>query len=546
MNILNTSYFSNKNKWNLSIYILLILGFAFRIFHFIYNRSLWIDEVYLSTSLVKMNFIELVTKPLYYQQKAPIGFLWLNKLVINLFGNTEMFLRIIPLISGLASMLLFIPVTKYFLNNWGRLIAIGIITLSPALIYHSVEIKQYSTELFCTLLSLYYFIKYNQNTQLKGMLGWGIIGAIILWFSYSAIFILSGIAIGLCLQYILEKKWNSLFLSLIPSSIWLTSFLANFMLFTHKHVESKWIVYWFRSYANFMPFPPKSLTDLTWFPLNLYRMIDYPLGLLWNFNGFTNYQQLNQILKLPFIGGGLLLIGLYGLYKRNKRYFFILIFPIVITLTASGLELYPLSERFWVFLTPVLILIIAYGFEYLAKSFKSKKYILLLSIIVIGAPFIQSVIFTLKPETFYRNKKSFQRESLLYVQNNYRKNDIVYIYWNDLPGYKLYKEMYNLNFNAIEGMDVRLNSTDIKDYYKNLKPDFDKLSGGKRIWLIYNTMYTSNIGDKIDIPNWYYRKNHNPTDDLPKQFLKFGHPLKKYKSKDITVYLIDNNKKNEM
>ncbi|TKC59261.1 glycosyltransferase family 39 protein [Pedobacter hiemivivus] len=543
MNILNTVYFSNKNYWNLSVCLLLIIGFAFRIFHFIYNRSLWIDEVYLSTSLVKMDFLELATKPLYYQQKAPIGFLWLNKLVINLFGNTEIFLRLIPLISGVASMLLFVPISKYFLNNWGRLIAIGIISFSPALIYHSVEIKQYSTELFCTLLSLYMFIKYNQSTELKGMFQWGVIGATILWFSHSAIFILSGIAIGLGLKYLLEKKWKSLFLSLIPFTIWLISFLINYTLFTHKHVESKWIVYWFRSYANFMPFPPKSLTDLTWFPLNLYRMIDYPLGLLWNFNSLTNNPPLNQVLKMPFIGIGLLFIGVYNLCRRNKAHFSILIPPIIITLIASSLELYPLTERFWVFLSPILILIIAFGFDYLIKGFKSKRTIVLLLIIVLFGPFYQSLIFTFKPETFYVHKKSFQREALIYLNNNYRKNDIVYIYWNDLPGYKLYKDIYHLNFNAVEGTDVRQQSKDLKDYYKNLEPDFNQLSGGKRIWLIYNTMYTSNIGDKIDDPSWYYQKNHNSTDDLVKELLRFGPTLKKYKTKDITVYLIDNNKK---
>ncbi|MNK40395.1 hypothetical protein D3C87_590430 [compost metagenome] len=56
-------------------------------------------------------------------------------------------------------------------------------------------------------------------------------------------------------------------------------------------------------------------------------------------------------------------------------------------------------------------------------------------------------------------------------------------------------------------------------------------------------MYTSNIGDKIDEPTWYYRKEGNPTDHLMTELVKFGKPLKKYKTKDITVYLIGTNKK---
>ncbi len=533
------NFVSNDKRSDLLLYLMLFLGTAFRLFHFFYNRSLWMDEVYLSTSLVKMNYSELLTQPLYYQQKAPIGFLMLVKLTVNLFGNKEIFLRIIPLISGITSLYLFLPITRYFLNRKGVFIAMAIFCFSPALIYHSVEIKQYSTELLGTILSFAAFIHYNKTSNLKNMFIWGVIGAIILWFSYSSIFILAGIAIGLSLQELIARRWNNFLIKAIPFSIWGISFCINYLLFTYKHAESEWIVYWFSAYDNFMPLFPNSISELRWFPLNLYRMIDYPLGLLWNFNSLSDSQTINIVLKMPFIGIALLFIGTYTLFKQFKPHSFVLIPPIILMLVASGLQLYPLTERFWVFISPIFIIFIALGFQQLSDIIRSKKIIFIISLLVITGPLIQSVQLLLKPKQFYLHKKSFQREALSYVNDHFKPGDMVYVYWNDLPGYKLYKEMYHYKFKAIEGNDVRLKSTNFNSYFNQLKSDFDQLKPAKRVWVIYNNQFLTDIGDKVDYPSWYYKSKETPPMHLIKEFKKHGKAESKYESNDLGIYLFE-------
>lgn len=530
---------SSSSSNTIIFYAIFSLGLAIRIFHLIYNRSLWMDEVYLSTSLIKMDYKEIISTPLYYQQKAPIGFLLTVKFFINLFGNKEIYLRIFPLISGIASMLLFIPVSRYILKNKAALLAFGIFCFSPALIYHSVEIKQYSTELLGTVLALFLFIKFKEKSDVKILLLWGISGAIILWFSYASIFVLAGIGIGLSIYNLIKKNWNIFFKCLIPFSIWLISFVINYLLFTHKHAESEWIAYWFRAYDNFMPFPPKSITDLKWFAMNIYRMLDYPLGLLWNFNAITKHQALNMLLKMPMLPIILLVIGLYNVIKKkNAETSLILLIPITLMFLASGLELYPLTERFWVFISPIFIIIISLGFEYLSSKFKSKAFPIILFALLITGPVLGSFNSIVSAENFYIHKKSFQREALLYLAKNYAKNDAVYVYWNNLPGFKLYNEMYNLQFNAIEGTDQRNNSKNYEEYYQNLQNDFSKFSNSKRIWVVYNTQFLTDIGDKIDTPKWYYTKDLNPTAHLLNQLFKTYKPIKKYVTKDVTLYLL--------
>lgn len=520
------------------IYLLIIIGLGLRLFHFFYNRSLWMDEIYLSTSLIKLNYKELITGPLYYQQKAPILFLLATKAIVNLFGSKEIYLRIVPLLSSVVAIFLFVPVAKHFLKGYAACLAIGIVCLSPALVYHSVEIKQYSTEFLATILSIYLLIKFKGKTDIRSLVFWGFSGALILWFSYSAIFILGGIGIGLSINNLWQKKWGIVFKNLIPFTLWFLSFTINYLLFTHKHAESEWIAYWFRSYGNFMPLPPKSISDLKWFAINIYRMLDYPLGLLWNFNNYGNSQALNMLLKMPFLPIIFIVIGFYAIVKNTVTEFLTLIIPILLMFLASGLELYPLTERFWVFISPIFILILGKGFETTTYRFRQNWALLILVLMFIG-PTVQSAESLIKPNKFFVHKKSFQREALSYLNENFKEGDAVYVYWNNLPGYRLYKDMYKYRYIAIEGSDQRKNALNYNDYYKNLKKDFGKFSNNKRVWIVINSQFLTDIGDKIDEPKWYYDKKMSPEEHLLTELLKNYILVEKHKTKDVDVYLLE-------
>ena len=155
-----------SDMWAYIAWVFLALGVFLRIYHYIDNRSLWIDEVYLASSLIKMNFLELATPPLDYEQKAPIGFLWMVRLAIMAFGNGEMALRLVPLIAGIASLFIFRLVARFFLSPIGVAVALGILAFAPPLIYHSVEVKQYITGLLAATLALYLYTRYSRRLSI--------------------------------------------------------------------------------------------------------------------------------------------------------------------------------------------------------------------------------------------------------------------------------------------------------------------------------------------------------------------------------------------
>jgi len=519
--------------------LVIVVGIFLRLFHYFSNRSLWLDEGYLVSSLLRLNYHELLNTSLDYQQKAPVGFLLVVKFFLTLLGNNQYSLRIVPLLSGILSILVFVPVAKYFLKEWGLFTAATIICLSPAFIYHSVEIKQYSTELLCSVLSFYLILKFKNFRHKKDYIILSLGGAVMLWFSYSAIFILGGIGIGLSVHYSLTRQWGLLFKSFIPFSIWLISFIFLFVLFINKIPDADWVVKWFRFYDNFLPLPPKSLSDLNWIFINFYRMLDYPLGLLWNFAGSAEHGHLyNIVIKMPFLPMIIIFVGIYFCYKHSRENFALLIAPLLLVFLASGLEYYPLTERFWLFISPVFLVFIGISVDGINIKKGSTTVKSAIVVLLLISPIIQAFDSVKNQETFYVHKKSFQKELFQLIDTDFRKGDAVYIYWNELSGYNVLRKLSNYKFHAIQGKDFRSESKNLTEYNSNLSKDFERFKRHKRVWVVFNNKYLSNVGDPINSPSWYYDNKNVPSGNLRAQLTKIGTILKTVKTYDVTFYLV--------
>ena len=75
-------------KTDIAWWFLVMLGVILRFRQYLVNRSFWADEASLAVNLVNHNFSELL-QPLDYQQAAPIGFLYIEKTLITIFGNHD-------------------------------------------------------------------------------------------------------------------------------------------------------------------------------------------------------------------------------------------------------------------------------------------------------------------------------------------------------------------------------------------------------------------------------------------------------------------------
>ncbi|RVU01609.1 glycosyltransferase family 39 protein [Mucilaginibacter limnophilus] len=517
------------------------IGIAIRLFHLIDNRSLWEDEVYLSTGIVHYNYHQLATQPMPYQQKAPLGYLYVVKTFTYLLGNTEIALRLFSFICGVLSLIIFIQVAKFFLKPGGVIAAVAIMAFSPIILYHGVEAKQYAVEAFGTVLLLYLYIKYHTKNSLKQQLIWGLWGAVIVWFSFASVFILAAIAFTVTVIQLFQRRYTTLIGSFRIYALWFGSFLVNYILFSGKDADTGWLIFFFETHEGFMPL---SAGAIKWIAERMVSFLNYPMGLSW-FNVYNLSSVMNQAMqRMIFVPLVLAAAGVYYLYGKNRWLLIFIVSCFAIVMAASTVKLYPFHERLTLFLAPVFILLLGAGCDLFAGTNNTSKMVqAMLILLLLFGPVKNTFNQLLNPYLFGDYKKSYQREALLYMKAHYKPGDAIYVYWNDLPGYRLYKDLADLPV-AIEGKDYRHQSKSFNEYFNHLDKDLLALKGRKRVWIIQNNHINIPVGDYIGDPEWFYNKGDGP-ELFYKHVLTLGKEVDTYKPEDkravsdINVSLMD-------
>ena len=122
--------------------ILIVVGTILRVRQYLFNRSLWMDEAFLSSNIVPRSYGALL-EPLNDDQGAPIGFLLIEKLATAAFGNSEYALRLVPLLAGIAALPLFYLAARRIVGRTAALTGLGLLAFSRPGIYYSTEVKRY-------------------------------------------------------------------------------------------------------------------------------------------------------------------------------------------------------------------------------------------------------------------------------------------------------------------------------------------------------------------------------------------------------------------
>ncbi|GAH86273.1 unnamed protein product, partial [marine sediment metagenome] len=153
------------------------IGIGIRLRNYFFNRALWLDEATLSLNIVNRDYLQLL-KPLDTLQVAPIGFLFVEKFFVSIFGTNEFALRLFPLIAGILSLFFFYSVARKFTNKFIALFGLLFFVFGYYLIYYSTEVKQYEIDVLVFLLcfNFIYLIDHSYKGIQKYLVS-GLIGA---------------------------------------------------------------------------------------------------------------------------------------------------------------------------------------------------------------------------------------------------------------------------------------------------------------------------------------------------------------------------------
>jgi len=439
-----------------------ILGFGalLRIGQFIFNRSVTEGEAALALNIMDRSYSGLL-KPLDLVQAAPYGFLVVQKTMLNIFGNNDYSLRIVPLVAGLVALGLFWRFAKGMLA--GPSLAAGLLLFAAAdqLIYFSSELKQYSTDVTVGLLIAIFIVSVLKNGFNRGnFVGLAFCFGLGIWFSHSALFFLSAGGI-LFLVFAVRRHIPAFWLPLLALAlIFGASFWANYKLSLRSLASSRdFLDFW--QYA-FMPFPPRSPADLKWFGLTFLRIFRNP-------GGFPVY-------LIP-VAGAFFILGLIRTAGNKAREFWILILPAAIALLASGFHKYPFDGRLMLFIMPALIILIAAGVEAIIidGQFPAPAIGRALALIMI-APILALASYRLiaprQPEEL--------RPVMQYLRSEYRTGDVIYLYYGAVNGYDYYSRQLDFHPpDPIRGVEAR---DQWDKYYAVLKA----LRPVPRAWIVFS------------------------------------------------------------
>jgi hypothetical protein len=502
------------------------LGVLLRGYHYLDNRSLWGDETFLALNLIERSFAGLTQSPLSYEQYAPLGFLWAEKLFISLFGIGEMALRLFPFLCGLLALFGYVRLTRRVLSRFEALVALLCLAVAHPVIYYSVETKQYQTEMLVTIgLYLAYF-HFKNRVGLRPALAWGAIGALALWFAYPSVFILAGIALALLIPRLLRRDFRGLGPWLLPFTMWGVSFLVNYFLFISVGTRSDFLADFWRQ--NFLPLPPKSTADLLWFVKTPVHLFDNPLGVNWQLP--LLYE---RIIRFSVVG--LVFLGI-GIFRMGKRQPDCLVFtlPLLLLGVASGLGKYPLFERFLLFYTPVLFIFMARGAG-TAGAWLSRKNKLAAALIgLFLAPLVANSAYQLFNRDFFGlNKRRETREAFAYVAGQHRPGELVYLHWKLRIPLLYYGRIIRFPATRVEGVQSEYFADSFASYVQHYENDMKGLKGKGKVWMVLSTV------NKID-PKYVPETGDIKEAELIKSLAdKYGRVVGEQHFLDAVVYVYD-------
>lgn len=394
------------------LFFVILLGVLLRVHAYLLNNWMYPDEVVLGVNLLlTKDYSKFLFAPLVASQAAPGLFLLLSKLSSTIFGWSNYALRLIPLISGLLSIVAFYFLCEKTLSrSWTKILALLLFCTNFQLLFYSQFFKPYSSDVLIAILVLLVALSLDiKKITLKQALGLGVLSSVAFYFSFPVLFVVSGVLI---VNLIFYRQFTKTLAFLMPNIITIGIYFYTVLNATRsdKFLKNFW--------ANGF--------DL--FHLKIYHM---------NYDFFFVYCYFPLFFLILFIA------GVIWAYKSDKFKALILISPIVTTFFAALIRVYPFERRLILFLLPIFII---FGVMFLDKVKIEKK---VLQVVVIALPLVFFINYFVNfSKEFIFQINSYKNPDVLaaikILEQEKVKQEKLYVYYSPWMSYLNYKTTHEL------------------------------------------------------------------------------------------------------
>ena len=480
----------NINFNYISLFFILFGAFI-RLNQYLNNRSLWHDEASVALNIVNRSYLELL-RPLDYNQAAPPGFLWIERLAVQLFGDSEYSLRLFPLAASIISLVAFYQLANRYASKTAAPIAIALFACLRYPVYYATEVKQYSSDIMVTLLLCLLLVpaslgegRRNREEGGKGrgkFILLGLLGAIAIWLSHPAVFVLAGIELSSLVCATANRR--KLFLNRLPIYlVWLISFGCLYVLTIANTMNNESLV---DSWSDRFPDSP---FDIIWLLDALGRFFYRPLG----FGAIAD-----GVAMVAFV------LGCIATYRKNRSLLLALTSPLIVTLIASYLHKYPFRDRLVLFLAPLAIVIIAEGISFLLTHFRQYMPLvgIVITIILLVPPLVRTSQLVTQPEA-----KEEIRPVIEYIRSHQQPGDSLYVYPKGITQFLYYAPKYGYETGYRLG-EHELPEEREAQAWEPFRQDIAPLQGKQRVWFLFSSAteteeellvsYLNRLGQQLD------------------------------------------------
>jgi MYXO-CTERM domain-containing protein len=320
--------------------LLVVLGLALRLFHFLRNPSVWHDEAAVLVNVLERNFLELLG-PLRFAEAAPPLFLWAERASALLFGESTYALRLLPFLASCGSLLLLAWLAHRLLPPRAVSWAVLLFACSEMLLWHSCEAKPYALDVFAAVSLLALFVLTQGWPLGRQLFVFLPVAPLAIFLCYPGCFLCGGLLLALLPAVYRGRRWTSWLqyagLALLIGGSFLALYFGPVRAQHNAAIESCWP----RQFPDWNR--PWRVPDWTFFStLEVVRYCCEPTG--------------TALAPLAALG------ALTWWRQRRRRLLVLGLAPLGLALVASFLRAYPYGGvRVVVYAAPILILLIAAG-----------------------------------------------------------------------------------------------------------------------------------------------------------------------------------------
>jgi len=454
--------------------IMFIVGFFIRFYFQFLEPSFNVDEISLGNNLKELTFRELFY-PLKYGQSSPPLYLLLQKFIIVFFPFPFWVkIKILNFICSILTLLVFYKFLKKTLNPL-VILMFAILVFNPFILYNSLTVKQYGFD----LLGVLFLITFNSNITFKKYN----------WIFFTFWCLISNIGLFGCAGFLI---FNFFFeqtrFSFNQTIIWVKKNIK--IIFAPVPYIIYFVWYLNQDGASELKAYMVTYWSGTFIPLN-YSIFKYILYLCHQFwiSFYSAYEFWGVILffmTLPSI--------LHLVRKKEilfKKSIVLLLCILLIHILLNIFHLYPLSDRLFLYLAPLFILLLGSSLDIIIKRFKSKKskYTITFTIVFITIGLYLTYIPHKENDVVQLYKKINELETVESVYLTNKSQETI----ND---FDIFTDNYFTSEKTFIPLDSELNNSNylITRVHKKLKPnktsieevDILHLIAQKKIHLIFN------------------------------------------------------------